>query len=181
MAVLINGYPIDAALSEEHSFDSEVTEHPVENGADIADHVRARPIVVQMEGVVSDTPIGDIATQRTGTNLPSEDAFARLMAIRDARQPVTIQTSLQTFENMVLQSLSVPRDARTGRALKFRAIFVQVTLVTNARTTIPVETPRAKKKVNRGNKPSPETPTGDAPEPAAKTKENASILHRLFN
>lgn len=149
--ILIDGFEIDAALSEEHTFDSEVTEHPVEKGADISDHVRARPIEVTIDGVVSDTPIGSLAQRRTG--VPSSDAFARLMQIRDAREPITIQTSLKTFENMILQSLSAPRDSSTGDAFRFRASFIQVQLVTNERTTVVVAQPRGAKKVNLGNRP----------------------------
>lgn len=167
MAVLIAGYEIDVALSEDHAFDSEVTVHPVEVGADIADHARARPITVALEGIVSDTPIGDLASRRQQFTLingeafarPSEEAFAFLQAIRDAREPVSIETSLRSYDNMMLQSLSVPRSTGNGDALRFRATFVQVELVTNERTTVRVAVPNAAKKVQRGNKPSPEVGT----------------------
>lgn len=160
MATLINGYPLDVAISEDHDFESEVTEHPVEIGADITDHVRARPIRVSLEGVVSDTPIGDVVAQRSQFTLvngeaftkPSEEAFAFLLAIRDAREPVTIETSLRVFENMILQSLAVPRSSSNGDALRFRATFVQVQLVTNERVTVRVKLPNAAKKVDRGNR-----------------------------
>jgi hypothetical protein len=175
--VIIDGYPIDAALSEEHSFDNEVTAHPVERGADVTDHVRARPIVVSIEGLVSDTPIGAIAGLRAPDVLPSDDAFARLRDLRDRREPVTIETSLQVFRNMVLQSLSVPRDARNGDALRFRATFQQVRLVVTERTVVDVAVPRAAKKVNRGTKPAPETPLDDVP---PKEKGTASVLESLL-
>lgn len=159
--VSINGYPIDVAVSEDHQFDSDVTDWPVEQGADITDNARARPITVTVNGLVSDTPIGDLATTRatetaagSGGNgsRPSNDAFARLLAIRDARQPVSITTSLQTFPNMMLTSLSVPRDAKTGKSLRFRATFKQVRIVTNARTTVRVSVPRAQAKTDQGAK-----------------------------
>src|SRR5690606_1988974 len=104
-------------------------------------------IVVTLEGIVSDTPIGTLAALRGEDVRPSDDAFARLLAIRDAREPVTIETSLRVFENMVLQSLSVPRSAQTGDALRFRATFQQIQLVTNERTMIEVAVPRGAKKV----------------------------------
>lgn len=175
--LLIAGYPVDVAVSEDHSFDSEVTEHPVERGADVADHVRARPITLTIEGLVSDDPIGTVRDQRlasAGGSIehapPSDDAFALLLSVRDAREPVTIVTSLRTYEDMVLTSLSVPRGARTGHALRFMATFVQVQLVTNLRTTVRVAVPRAAKKVNLGNKPITPAPES-APPPAAKTEE----------
>jgi hypothetical protein len=164
MATYINGYEIDVAVREDHSFESEVTEHPVEVGADVTDHVRARPITVTLEGIVSDTPIGDMAQRRQEFTLvdgeafaiPSEEALAFLLAIRDAREPVPIQTSLRSYESMMLQSLQIPRSADNGEALRFTATFVQVILVTNQRSVVRVSVPRAANKVNRGNKASAE-------------------------
>lgn len=178
MPVFIDNFEVDVAVSEDHSFDSEVTEHPVELGADVADHVRARPIQVTLEGIVSDTPIGTLA-ERRGDRLPdvtvstrvatassrgallfkpSEDMFAWFQAIRDRREPVEIRTSLQTYDNMMLQSLQIPRSADTGEALRFTATFIQVIIVENQRTLVRVSVPRASDKTNRGNKPAAEVP-----------------------
>lgn len=168
MSAVINGYELDVAVSEEHSFESDVTQHPVEDGADVTDHIRERPIAVRLEGIVSDTPLGDLARRRGTDALPSDDAFARLLAIRGARRSVTIETALKTYTNMALQSLTVPRDARTGAALRFTALFCQLELVQNQRTAVRVAVPRGKAKVNRGNKASEPAPES-APPPAAKT------------
>jgi hypothetical protein len=158
--VTINKYVIDVSVSEDHNFDSDVTEYPVEQGGAVTDNVRPKPIEVTIEGVVSDTPIGKIADLRDnqGDNgqedfLPSVDALQVLLAIRDAREPVTIATSLKTFDNMVMSALSVPRDAQTGAALRFSATFQQVIFVTNNRTTVRVATPSNGKQSKLGNKP----------------------------
>lgn len=154
----IDGYPIDVELSSTTSFESEATEYPVESGADITDHVRARPIEVEIEGLVSDTPIGAIARDPSrlataGFTRPSVDAYTRLQQIRDAREPVTIETSLDVYDNMMLIELSAPREASQGTAFKFTAKFRQVTLVTNNRTTVRVAIPGAAGKQNLGHKP----------------------------
>jgi len=160
MPVTINGYALDASLTERHTFDSEVTEYPVEDGGDVTDNVRPKPIVVEIDGLISDTPIGnmvDVRAHETSSPagdlefLPSEDALARLIAIRDAREPVTIETSLKLFENMAMTSLEVPRDARTGHALRFTATFQQVILITNERTFVRVAVPQAAVKRDFGN------------------------------
>lgn len=170
--ILIDGFEIDCAEQEQHAFDSEVTEHPVENGADIADHIRARPVTVTMSGIVSDTPIGDLASRRALFSRPSEEAYTRLLAIRDRRQPVTITTSLGTFERMALSSLS--STPRTADGFFFTATFVQINVVTNLRTTVRVAVPRAKGKLNRGAKPA--TPVPEAPPPSAKTANHVEAL-----
>src|SRR5574342_5520 len=106
--VRIDDYLIDVTVAEEHELPAEVTAHPVEDGADITDHVRLTPISVTLEGIVSDTPIGRLAEQRAPDGRPSDDAYAFLKLVRSRREPVTIETSLETFTNMILQHLSVP-------------------------------------------------------------------------
>jgi hypothetical protein len=158
MAVYIDGYPMDLAISEAHGFEASVTEHPVERGADMVDHVRARPIEIELECVVSDTPIGAIATDPTrqaegqDAPLPSEDAYARLQAIRDARQPVTIETSLGTWTSMALVMLSVPRSRETTGGLFFTATFRQVRVVETQRVTVRTAQPNAKRTGRHGHR-----------------------------
>jgi hypothetical protein len=159
--VVIDGYTIDVAVTIDASIVNDVTEHPVEDGADVADHVRAKPIRLVIEGVVSDTPIGEIVSERDGDALPSQEAYSRLIEMSRAREPVTIETDDRgTFDNMMLATLSAPVNAETGDALRFTATFIQVTLVENSRATVLVAVPLAKKKVNKGAKP---TKTGPPP------------------
>jgi hypothetical protein len=48
---------LDATTSETHEISAVVTDHPVEKGVNISDHVRPEPDVIKLEGVVSNTPI----------------------------------------------------------------------------------------------------------------------------
>lgn len=135
--VMIDEFLMDVSLNEGHEFESEVTEFPVESGSNIVDNVRPKPITVTMECLVSNTPIGFLATTRgTGSGSPSDpvdDAYEHLLKIRERREPVTIRTSLRTFENMVLKSLSIPRSSGRGDELRFTATFQQIQVVTNKR------------------------------------------------
>ena len=71
MAVLVYEYTpgvlsaleFDATLSEVHSASATVTEHPVEKGAAITDHVRPQLDRVQLEGLITNTPINSTAVQ----------------------------------------------------------------------------------------------------------------------
>lgn len=158
MSAIVDGYEINVTISESHARQADVTDHPVEDGANVVDHVRLQPTRLRLEGAVSDTPVGAIADD-LGDTLPSSDAYETIKRIYEAREPVTVVTSIETYPNMVCESLDIPRDRRTGNALRFTASFRQVRLVTNARTTVPVSVPRAKRKTNRGNKPSPAEPS----------------------
>lgn len=48
---------LDVDTQESHELVSDITEHPVEEGADVTDHVRPRLRRVTIEGFVSDTPL----------------------------------------------------------------------------------------------------------------------------
>jgi hypothetical protein len=151
MSVMINNYLIDAFLTEEHTYESDVTEYPVESGANITDNIRPKPIRVNITGIVSDTPLEPIASARakqtSTTNsddlefLPSDDALAMLEAVWLAREPVPLDTTLKHYDNMAMSSLVIPRDAETGAALGFTATFQQVRIITNNRATIKVSPP----------------------------------------
>jgi hypothetical protein len=54
---VIGGIWIDCTVRERHGMSAEVSEHPVEDGADIADHIRRRPNALTLECVISNTPV----------------------------------------------------------------------------------------------------------------------------
>lgn len=47
---------VDATTREVHGFSNDVTDHPVETGAAITDHVRPKPITLSIDGVISNAP-----------------------------------------------------------------------------------------------------------------------------
>lgn len=177
MPVFIDGYEVDVAISENHQYDSDITSDPVEVGSDITDHQRLLPDMVTMTGLVSDTPFGDLADRRLSEGVPSVFALGFFRTLRDARVPVTIETSLRVYDNMLMKTLTVPRNARTGNALAFTAVFKQVVLVTNERTTIRVKLPRAKKTKSLGAQQINEVPP--APATVETAKKNKSILAKI--
>lgn len=48
---------VDATLRQQHSAPSTVTDHPVETGSNISDHIRPEPDTLTLEGIISNTPI----------------------------------------------------------------------------------------------------------------------------
>ena len=158
MATVIAGYLIDVTLSEEHTLDSEVTSHPVESGSDVTDNIRARPVQIRLECVVSNTPLTAPVLDGEGATV-ADTVYGRLLRIRTDKQPVTVATSRGSFDNMLMQSLSLPADSKTGHAIEFTVTFVQVSFVSNELTVLTAA--RAKSKRNHGHRPS-KTPDKDA-------------------
>ena len=149
----------------------------MERGSDITDHDRNMPITLELEGIVSDRPFGTLRTDREfDGHKGSLLAFERLTEIRDDKEPVIIETSLDTYPNMMMMSLTVPRDAGTGESFRFSASFKQVTFIDNERTLIEVADERAKKIVKRGHKASQDPADGKVAAPSESTKTGSSAL-----
>jgi hypothetical protein len=178
---------ITALTQVTHQGDVEITKHPVEIGANISDHARLKPETVTLAGIVSDTSVGKATTKRvitadgfdftsnvaedvpTGTAGASEEAYARLLQIKNARQFVWVVTELRTYKNMMLTSLSVPREVTTGDSLRFTAVFEEIKLSQVQSRDVKVARTTGKDKVKTGAQ---ATPKGSGDD------DNRSILHR---
>ncbi len=62
--VRIGRYVLDVAISEQHKYEAEVTDFPVESGGSISDHIRPKPFTLTIEGVVTDTPLDTNAANK---------------------------------------------------------------------------------------------------------------------
>jgi len=171
---LIGDLALDCTVTETHTATSTVTEHPVESGANITDHIRPDPVQLSITGIVSDTPIGSRQVQRsievggasvqvTQQEPPSsatgfgQAARAKLEALRDAAKPIKVVTRDKTYESMALVSLSFPKEAKTSGALYFTAQLKQVRIVFNRSTRIVVaKAPKSHKKQDTGKQPTAE-------------------------
>lgn len=155
--VTVDGFEIECTVSYEPVHEAEVTEHPVEQGANISDHIRTKPISLSLEGCQSAAPIGSQLSEDAQAARPGEayDFLVKLFG-----RIVTVSTELKDYENMALTRLSAPRDASTGEVLNFTCAFKQVRVVSNLTVEEPTELKSAKSVKDLGKK-----PTKPAPEP----------------
>jgi hypothetical protein len=163
--VLIDELEVDATIKQDHTAEAEVTEHPVEQGADPSDHIRRRADTLSLDCVISSTPLGpntnDGLAVAEGLAPRVVDAYAYLRRAMDDGRLLTITTTLRVYQNMVLLSLRPSRDSKTGDALTFQAQFKQVRIVNNLRIEKPTTDLRVKGKTDLRKQ-----PTTPAPAPA---------------
>lgn len=179
---------LDALISATHQDDVEVTDHPVEKGANITDHARRKPPTVTLEGLVSNTPVNRTQQTRTlnllggvtivsntdadspaGVQGISEETYQKLQALAEDRPLVTVATPRRTHKNMILTSLTAPEDSRTGDALRFTATFKNVRFAEVRRKEIVTKKePKARGKVATGKQ---------VAKPATPEQER-SLLHQ---
>lgn len=113
----------DATTRETHSGSTSPTEHPVETGALVSDHAIDAPDEVELVGMVTDTPILAVASERARSVLGgpasarSIDAYDEIVRLRKTKTLVEVETELRTYTDMLIVAESVTRDKDTNRIL----------------------------------------------------------------
>ena len=131
---------LDVIVNESAQASSTITANPVENGADVNDHIIINPMAFTITCVVSDTKVqilggfntleqlasGDAFTK---DNTPSKDAWESLLELQAERIPFTLITNLKEYDNVVIENLSTNQDKDTSNALIFTANMKEIIFV----------------------------------------------------
>jgi len=133
---VLGGVLLDAVKSDRptHAFD--VTEKGIEDGSSIADHMKERPPVLPISGVI----VGP-------------DAWPRLNRIRQMqsdRQLVTYANRV-IYRNMAIVSISTEHDATIGNGCKFNITLRRVRRVASQQVQVSSPTPMATKAMQPQN------------------------------
>ena len=139
---------IDGTHMETIDYSSEITNHPVEGGYSIADHIYRNPLKVKIEGSITDASVDIVGTAKDFVNLfdgnllnnvidkfrgkgsKSTAAYELLKDMHVNKAVFTVVNYLDTFDNMVIETLTFPRDNTIGNRLFFEATLKQITLAT---------------------------------------------------
>lgn len=137
LPTVIGVLTVDVTLSEEHSFEAQATEWPVETGAVITDHVHLKGRRLTIEGFVSDTPLDTWLLPDLGRGR-SASALFYLEYIWRARIPFTVVSQLLIYRNMVIENIRVPKARESG--IRFTVEMREIELVTSVSSTLPATT-----------------------------------------
>lgn len=135
---------LDATLSETHRNEVEVPKHPLERGADVADHIRFLAKKLEVVGVVSNTPIVTLATGPTASvaggdpTSRAEDAYRALRSAMSAGTLCTVTSSLDEYKGMVLTGLSVTRDVQSGNIAAMQMTWEELLFAETLSVAVPV-------------------------------------------
>ena len=135
---------VDATIREVVSQSAQVTRFNIEEGAEINDHVILGPVQLEIEGVISDTPLYlstnpfatftsgllDLTAQDQNPQQPSSDAFETLTWFMAQKTLLSIISgSGRYYEQYQITRLRLPTTRQTGRALKFSLSLQKITVV----------------------------------------------------
>lgn len=184
----------DACTEQGHESENDVTAEPVESGAPTTDNSRPMQRKVTLQVLVTNTPLkappdqfSNVTESRapvtlkdgTKANLLQWSApFDRVAVVereldrlRENGVRVQLVTSLKTYDDMVIRSLSIQRTNAYGNALHAQISLVQVRVI-NTQTSATPSVPLAARRRARGNQ-----HTDDATE---TTPEPSSMLANLL-
>jgi len=152
---------VDAIVTETFGTTATITKHPVEQGANPADHIRLEPETLRLDVVVSNTSPSETETLDP---MAAEAAHAQLLAWQAAGALLDVPTTLGTRSSMAIQSVGAVRDAKTGGppgqtgGLRISLALEQIRIVQNklVRTTVSADK-RVGGKVKSGKRSTKET------------------------
>lgn len=166
---------IDAFIKESHEHKAKVTEHPVEQGVSFVDHVQPEPFTLQLEGIISNTPMSMFGVQliksvsnfaQGKTNNRAQLLYEEIESLVQNGEPIVIATSLKEYSNMVLENFSVERTSNSSQSLHFNVSAKQIRVVNQLSIADPqTKNKRTKKNKNLGKVDTKET----TPEQKKKT------------
>lgn len=129
----IAGIVPQVVVEEKHRDELVITNHPVQNGANITDHAYKNPSMLALRygwGVS-----GNIFSLDLGA--PSVDeVYGMLLDLQASRQPFDVVTGKRKYSNMLIRSLDVVTDRTTEKSIMVDALLQQVIIVQTQTTTL---------------------------------------------
>lgn len=124
-------YVFDAVLKVEHQRELRRTEHPIQAApnaasASITDHAFLLPARVVMEIAMSDAMAGFEDDMWDGGPTKSVSAFQQLTRLQKSRTLITLNTRLDTYTDMLVESILPCDTAKTLHGLSATVTFSKV-------------------------------------------------------
>ncbi len=155
----------DAVFSTQHDSSLNITEHPVQSGANISDHAFKEPRMLTFDIGMSDVMTSVIPGQFQGDSR-SINAYRKIVELQDNRLPITVATKLGTYNNMLVETITTTEDEKTIFGLR-ATITLREVFVVNVQTVKISARPQKSNSSNDGVK--------------NAIKEDSSLLSSFFN
>lgn len=127
----IGGIVAQVTIDEQASDDVQITEHPVEQGAPIADHAFKRPAVVTIRAGWSRQYAKDLSAE--------SGVYGLLLSWQAALLPFDVVTGKRSYTNMLIERLQVTTEQHSEYALMATITCRQVIIVTTQTTTVKMQ------------------------------------------
>jgi hypothetical protein len=145
---------LDCVMAETINMANGVTSAPIETGESVTDHMFNEPLQLTMDVIISDDDPTRFLEQFTSPILGllengvqgfqqglQPQISARLEAYETLRDlwrnkgVVDVVTGFETFSNMAITNIDIPRDNEDGRSIKFTVNMIQITILPSTFTS----------------------------------------------
>lgn len=126
--ILVGGLAgvVDVNPTIGHQQSVAVTPYPVESGGTLTDNAVIQPNQLNITAIVSD----QLFSADTRLNVPAQAragaAWGIIVDLLRKREPVTVVTQLQQYQNMLITDISSNQDKDTGLALIYNMRLTEV-------------------------------------------------------
>lgn len=170
----------DAVTNFDPKFSTKVTSFPVEDGAEISDHIINENPKFSLSAVISDASAGMNPEKGAMTE---RDAYKDLLDVRDRRELVSLLTPRDTYSDLVLTEVGFPKAVGDGLSLKVELSFEKIRRVSSELTTVFVKstggskTDAPKTTGNTAKDTKPDVNGGAVTPTEAPVKNNSKLLN----
>lgn len=133
----IGDMQVDCVVDHVTSFNSSVTEHPIEGGFVIADHVARQAMKLSVTVIITPTPVSYFRIMGGSNPDRLGEVSAYFEQVHLKGEPITIVLPDRICENMVMTSCPLPRNVQNGFCYRLGLEFTHVTIVSQKTEEIP--------------------------------------------
>jgi hypothetical protein len=129
----IAGIVPQVVVEEKHRDELVITNHPVQNGANITDHAYKQPSMVSLRYGWSSS--GALYSLDLGA--PSvDDVYSMLLKLQESRQPFDVVTGKRNYSNMLIRSIDLVTDKTTEKSIIVDVLLQQIIIVETQSATL---------------------------------------------
>lgn len=161
----------DATVTESHSDELAITDHPVQQGAAITDHAFKIPASLVIRAGFSNS-----SEQANGNEDYINKIYSQFLQLQSDRTLIDVFTGRRTYKNMLVKSLAQETSEEFENAMILVIGLRQLVLVTTQTVTLPAEVQKSPEKtgsvINTGTKqaaPVKNPPPAASPSPQQST------------
>ena len=128
---------VDCIVDHVTNFSSNVTEHPIEGGFVIADHVARQAMKLSVTAIITPTPVSYFRAFGGANPDRLSGAAYYFEQVHLKGDPITIVLPDAIYSDMVMTACPLPRNVENGFCYKLALEFVHVTIVSQKTEEIP--------------------------------------------
>lgn len=155
----------DAIIERSETLESEVPQYATESGYAISDNICLKAVSLDVEAVFSNSPV-TWSKEHTASSTRVEMMCEELRKLWKQRAILTFTVGGDVYENMCIESCTLPKKVETGSSVYVQMTLTQVTVTNSETVTIDI-------KYARGGTSAKNTGSGQAKSSSA-TKNSSS-------